>query len=133
MTIIDPIADMFTRIRNGLLEKHETTVMPFSKIKVEIAKILKNEGFIKSYEVLSKDLVKKQLQLDLKYTEDGSSVISQIKRVSKCGKRVYVPKKRVPKVLNGFGLSIVSTSKGVLSGKDARINNVGGELIGEVY
>ncbi|MCP4049553.1 MAG: 30S ribosomal protein S8 [bacterium] len=132
MAITDPIADMFTRIRNALQEKHEALVMPHSNIKASIAKILKEEGFIKSYEKKEKSKLS-FLKIVLKYDDEGIPVLSKIKRVSKPGKRIYVQKKNVPKVLNGFGISLLSTSKGILSGREARLNNVGGELIGITY
>ncbi len=133
MTITDPIADMFTRIRNAQSVGHERVVCPYSAIKYRIVKILKDEGFINGLDVLNEGINKKSIKIDLKYDENGKALVDTIKRVSKCGKRIYVKKKDVPKVLNGFGLSIISTSKGVLSGRDARLNNVGGEFIGIVY
>lgn len=129
----DVIADMFTKIRNALKEHHDTVSIPHSNIKFTICQILKNSGFISKYEVNDSSLTKKSILISLKYKKNGSSLISSIKKVSKPSKRVYVPKKDIPKVLNGFGLSILSTSKGVLSGKEARLKNVGGELIGEVF
>ena len=132
MAVTDPIADMFTRIRNALMISQEDVVFPFSKMKLSIVKILKEEGFVKYYEVLTEDLSKKSIKIGLKYTPDGLSLIKQIDRKSKPGKRYYVQKCQVPKVLNGFGISILSTSKGVLSGKNARLSNVGGELLGIV-
>ena len=133
MTITDPIADMFTRIRNGLNVKLEVVDIPFSVIKLSISKILKDEGFIKYYEIVSDDLKKKRIKVGLKYTSSGKSVISKLTRISKPGKRIYVQKSEIPKVLNGFGINVLSTPKGVLSGRSARLKNVGGELIGEVY
>ncbi len=133
MTIMDPISDMFTRIRNAIIAKLDATVMPHSAMKVEIAKILKSEGFITDYKIIEESSFKKSIEIKVKYTTEGNSVISVLKKVSKPSKRIYVAKKEVPKPLNGFGISIVSTSKGVLSGREARLNNVGGELIGIVY
>ena len=133
MTIIDPIADMFTRIRNALGVQHEHVSMPFSKIKCEIAKILLKEGYISGYEVLNEDIVKKKIKIELKYSDSGQPVISSIKKISKSGSRVTIKKSDIPKVLNGFGINILSTSHGVLTGKEARVENVGGELIAEVY
>lgn len=130
MSVTDPIADMFTRIRNAHLIKQDDVVFPFSKMKLSIIKILKEEGFIKYYEVLSEDLNKKQIKVGLKYTPDGRSLISKIERVSKPGKRVFVEKHKVPKVMNGFGICVLSTSKGVVTGRNARLTNVGGELLG---
>jgi small subunit ribosomal protein S8 len=128
----DPVADMFTRIRNAKSVGHDEVKMPYSKIKLGIAKILKDEGFINSSEVVSEAKDRKALKLGLKYDDSGKPLIDTIKRVSKCGKRIYIGKKEVPKVLNGFGISIISTSKGILSGRDARLNNVGGEILGIV-
>jgi len=133
MTITDPISDIFTRIRNALQSKHAAVLLPLSKITLSIVKILESEGFIQGYELITKDLVKRFVSVELKYNQKGSGVISSIQRVSTPGKRIYVAKRKVPKVLNGFGISILSTSKGVMTGREARINNVGGELIGEVY
>ncbi|MFT5170845.1 MAG: small subunit ribosomal protein S8 [Candidatus Marinamargulisbacteria bacterium] len=133
MTITDPISDLFARIRNGINKDHKEVVVPFSKIKVAIVEILKNEGFIKGFDVLSEDLKKKFIRVALKYGETGDSMISSLKVISKPSKRIYVAKKEIPKVLNGFGISIVSTHEGVLSGRDARLKNAGGELIAEVY
>ncbi|MDA1352998.1 MAG: 30S ribosomal protein S8 [bacterium] len=133
MAVTDTIADMFTRIRNGLQARHDEVVMPFSKSKVAISEILKAEGFIHSFEILNQDAKKRAIRIELKYNEDGNPTITYIQRVSKPGKRLYAPKKRIPKVLNGFGISIVSTNKGIMTGRDARVQNVGGELIGEVY
>jgi small subunit ribosomal protein S8 len=133
MAILDPIADMFTRIRNGILIKADEIIVPHSKIKFAILKILKDDGFIRYCEVVSSDSSHPSIKIGLKYSTEGRSVISEINRVSKSSRRVYVQKQRIPKVLNGFGTSILSTSKGILSGKSARQSNVGGELIGVVF
>jgi small subunit ribosomal protein S8 len=133
MAIMDPISDMFTRIRNAIIAKHDVTIIPHSNMSVEIAKILRSEGFISDFRVIDESSFKKKLEVKIKYSTEGCSVISVLKKVSKPSKRIYVAKKEVPKPLNGFGISIVSTSKGVLSGREARLNNVGGELIGIVY
>ena len=133
MTITDPIADMLTRIRNALKENQSEVSIPFSKIKYEICKILKDEGFIKNVITSDQDLVKKNLIVSLKYVGRNKPIIDSIKRVSKSSRRIYVKKKEVPKILNGFGISILSTSKGVLSGREARLKNVGGELLAEVF
>jgi small subunit ribosomal protein S8 len=132
MSLTDPIADMLTRIRNAIKERHESVEFPTSKIKLEIVKVLKEEGFIKKYE---HKLVenKKYLKVILKYGPNNEKVIDGIERISKPGKRVYVPKTEIPKVLNGMGISILSTNKGVMTGKNARVNNVGGELICKVW
>ena len=133
MTVIDPVADMFTQIRNAQIVSFETITLQYSKVKCEIAKILTNEGFINGYEILNDDLNKRKLKLILKYDSSGKPLIESIKRVSKPSKRIYTKKSDIYKVLNGFGLLILSTSKGILSGRDARLNNVGGEILGEVY
>ncbi len=133
MSMKDPISDLFTRIRNAASVGHESTVLPASKLKINILKLLKSEGYIRDFEVLSVDRVKQELKIYLKYDQSGVSVINHISRVSKCSKRIYTPKKRVPKIRDGFGTSILSTSKGVLTGRDARKNNVGGELLAVVY
>lgn len=133
MAISDPIADMFTRIRNAFLSKHKKVIMPHSSVKSEIAKILEMEGFVNKFEVNSKDLTKKELVINLKYDESGDSIIEEINRISKLGKRIYVKKSEIPKVMNGYGISIISTPKGILSGRAARLANVGGELLGEVF
>jgi small subunit ribosomal protein S8 len=133
MTIVDPISDLFTRIRNSLKEKHESVMVPYSKNKFIILKILESHGFIKNFYIQDESLVQKYIKINLKYNKSGKQVISELKRVSKSSKRVYVKKCEIPKVLSGFGLSIVSTSKGIMSGKDARLKNVGGELMGIIW
>ena len=132
MKLTDPIADMFTRIRNALQENHEEVTVPYSKIKLSILELFKNYGFINSFKVYD-NKGKSQIVINLKYDSNGKSIISVIKRVSKPGKRIYVKKASVPKVRSGFGLSIINSSKGVLDGKAARLSNVGGELIGIVF
>ncbi len=124
----DPIADMLTRIRNGNRANLKTVSLPSSKEKVAIAQILLDEGYIKSFNV-EEDNKQGILTIELKYTEDGTKVISGLKRISKPGLRVYAKANEVPKVLDGLGTAIVSTSKGLLTDKDARANNVGGEVI----
>ena len=133
MTIIDPISDMFTRIRNAISIKEDTVQIPSSKILISICKILNEEGFINGFEVRDKVLIRKYIFINLKYDEYGSPVITKLIRASKPSKRVYVKKSAVPKPLNGFGVSLISTSKGVMSGRQARIANVGGELLGIVF
>ena len=130
MVMTDPIADMLTRIRNANQMRNETVTMPSSKIKVEIAKILKEEGYVADYNVSSDD--KKVLSLQLKY--NGSErVISGIKRISKPGLRVYVQAEELPKVLNGLGIAIISTSAGVMCDKKARKLGTGGEVLAYVW
>ena len=133
MTLVDPIGDMFTRIRNALIVSFDSVTFQYSNVKCEIAKILVNEGYINGYEILNNDLNKRLIKLSLKYDKFGKPVIENIRRVSKPSKRIYTKKKDIYKVLNGFGTLILSTSVGILSGKEARVKNVGGEVIGEVY
>ena len=133
MAVMDPISDMFTRIRNAINARHDEVSFPFSTLKLAIIKILKEEGFIKFYEIVSTDLKKKVIKIGLKYSGSGKNVITKLETRSRPSHRVYVQKNEIPKVLNGFGTSILSTSKGVLSGRSARLQHVGGELIGIVY
>ena len=129
--ITDPIADMLTRIRNASKSKFDNVSMPTSKLKENIAKILKDEGFISGFEVTEKD-GKKNLDITLKYFE-GASVISGVKRISKPGLRIYAESDKLPKVLNGLGIAIISTSKGLLVDREARKQNVGGEVVAYVW
>ena len=130
MVMTDPIADMLTRIRNANQMKNETVEMPNSKIKCEIAKILKGEGYINGYEV-SGD-TKQNLKLTLKYV-GNERVITGLKRISKPGLRVYSKAEELPKVLNGLGIAIISTPSGLMTDKDARANGVGGEVVAYVW
>jgi small subunit ribosomal protein S8 len=132
MAVTDPVADMLTRIRNGLRARHSRVEMPSSKLKVEIARILKDEGYIGNYKVAEEDK-KKVLRIALRYDADGVSVISALQRVSKPGRRVYVGSKVVPRVLGGLGVAIVTTPKGLMTGKAARRSGLGGELICNVW
>ena len=132
MTLSDPIADMLTRIRNANTVKHETVDVPASNIKKEIARILLEEGFVKGYDVIE-DGKQGIIRLQLKYGIEGERVISGLKRISKPGMRVYSSKDEIPKVLNGLGVAIMSTSKGILTDKEARKENVGGEVICYVW
>jgi small subunit ribosomal protein S8 len=130
----DPIADMLTRIRNGIQSRHDRVEMPSSKLKIEVAKILKSEGFISNYKVGQEDgKPQGTLRVYLKYSEDGEPVIHGIERVSRPGRRVYRGKEDIPQVLGGLGLAIVSTSKGVLSGAEAARTGVGGEVLCQVW
>ncbi len=129
--LTDPIADMLTRIRNAIRIKAEKVDMPLSKMRLEIAKILKEEGFIKAYKVL-KDRRQGILRIILKYV-DNESVISGLKRISKPGRRVYVGRREIPKVMGGLGMAIISTSRGVLTDKASRIEGVGGEVLCYVW
>lgn len=128
----DPIADMLTRIRNANMVSHEKVEMPSSKLKVELAKLLKNEGFITDYNV--KEVGKfKVLEITLKYDEKRKPVISKLERISKPGLRNYCKAKNLPKVLGGLGIAIVSTSKGLLTDRKARKENIGGEVLCYIY
>ena len=134
----DPIADMFTRIRNASAVKKSDTSMPMSKLKYEIAKILEREGWIKGVEVIAGGLNARrssfdELKISLKYQKNGKSHISVISRVSRPGLRIYVDKDNIPIVLNNFGIAIISTSKGLMTNKEARVQKIGGEVIGEIY
>lgn len=132
MTMTDPIADMLTRIRNANTVKHETVDVPASNMKKELARILLEEGFIRGYDVIE-DGKQGIIRIQLKYGQTGERVISGLKRISKPGMRVYADKHEVPRVLNGLGISIISTSKGILTDKQARKENVGGEVICYVW
>ncbi|MBE6113634.1 MAG: 30S ribosomal protein S8 [Erysipelotrichaceae bacterium] len=131
MVMTDPIADMLTRIRNAQQARHESVEIPSSKMKLEIAEILKEEGFIANYTV-SGD-VKKVITVTMKYTANNGKVISGIKRISKPGLRVYTSGDSVPRVLNGLGIAIISTSQGVMTDKNARAKHIGGEVVAYVW
>lgn len=132
MVMTDPIADMLTRIRNANSVFHEKVDIPSSKIKQSVAQILKEEGFIKDYEVISDD---KQgvLRVSLKYGANREKVITGIKRISKPGLRVYAKKDQLPRVLGGLGIAVISTSKGIMTDKKARKESLGGEVIAYVW
>ncbi len=132
MMITDPIADMLTRIRNGLVAKHESVEMPSSKMKKAIAEILTEEGFINGYEIVEGG-VQSVMKVNLKYGPNNEKVISGIKRISKPGLRVYENSENLPVVLNGLGIAIVSTSKGVMTDKKARAAHIGGEVLAYVW
>ena len=129
--ITDPVADMLARIRNALLARHEAVEIPFSQLKTRIAEILKQEGFISDYAV--KDEFPSSLRVQLKYTEGRKPAIVGMRRTSRPGRRVYVRHKHIPHVLNGMGISIISTSHGVVTDRDARKQSVGGEVLCEVW
>jgi len=135
MSMTDPIADMLTRIRNGIQARHDRVELPTSKLKVEIARILKSEGFISNFKEVAaeKGQVQGTLRVYLKYSEAGEPVIHGIERISRPGRRVYRNKQEIPRVLGGLGLAIVSTSKGVLAGHDAIKSGVGGEVLCQVW
>jgi small subunit ribosomal protein S8 len=128
MSLTDPIADMLTRIRNALLVKKKDLTMPSSRLKVEVAKILKEEGYIKNFKVID-DNKQGILTLILKYTDNNRSVITGLEKISKPGCRIYCKGDAVPKVLDGLGIAIVSTSKGLMSGKKCEEKGVGGEVL----
>ncbi|MEG2014073.1 MAG: 30S ribosomal protein S8 [Anaerovoracaceae bacterium] len=132
MTMTDPIADMLTRIRNANMVKHETVDVPASNMKKELARILLEEGFVRGYDVIE-DGKQGIIRIQLKYGQTGERVISGLKRISKPGMRVFAAKEELPKVLNGLGISIISTSKGILTDKQARNEGVGGEVICYVW
>ncbi len=132
MPTSDPLADMLTRIRNANTAKHGKVDIPASKTKVSLAKILKGEGYIKNYKLL-KEQGRGVLRVYMKYDEKNHAVITGLRRLSRPGRRVYVKKKDIPFVLNGMGITVLSTSKGVLSDREARKQNVGGELLCSVW
>ncbi len=126
--VTDPIADMLTRIRNAIRARHSRVDMPSSNVKVGVAMILKEEGYIGSYKV-TEDGKKKMLRLNLRYGADGRNVIATLERVSKPGRRVYVGAREIPRVLGGMGVTIMTTPKGLMTGKKARLAGVGGEVL----
>jgi small subunit ribosomal protein S8 len=132
MSMTDPIADLLTRIRNGLAADHETVDIPASKFKIEIARILREQGYITDYST-EPARVGEVLRVTLKYTEDRKPVISGMERVSRPGRRTYVNAGEIPKVLGGMGTTILSTSSGVMTGHDARRQGVGGEVVAYVW
>ena len=132
MTLTDPIGDMFSRIRNGQMRSLNSIDIPSSNFRKNILKILKEEGYIKDYYIEKSENNKTNLKINLKYYE-GDPVIKEIKRISKPGRRVYSRANSIPKVMNGLGLAILSTPKGVMSDSEARKNNVGGEIICRVF
>lgn len=132
MSMTDPIADFLTRIRNANMVRHDSVLVPASKIKMDIAQILKNEGYVRDVEYIEDD---KQgvIRVFLKYGSDKERVITGLKRISKPGLRSYVKSDAVPKVLNGLGTAIISTSEGVITDKEARAKNIGGEVLAYVW
>ena len=132
MTLTDPIGDMFSRIRNGQLRSLNSVVIPSSNFRKNILKILKDEGYIQDFYIEKLENNRINLKINLKYYE-GDPVIKEIKRISKPGRRVYSRATSIPKVMNGLGLAILSTPKGVMSDAEARKNNVGGEIICRVF
>ena len=132
MTLTDPIGDMFSRIRNGQLRLLSSINVPASNFRLQILEVLKNEGYISNFFLEKNDSNRNNLKVDLKYYE-GNPVIKEIKRISKPGRRIYSRADSIPKIQNGLGLAIISTSKGVMSDNEARKNNIGGEIICRVF
>ncbi len=132
MIVTDPIADMLTRIRNAQTARHETVIIPDSKMKKAIAEILLAEGYISSVEYIE-DKIQGKIKITLKYTEDNKKVISGLKRISKPGLRIYAGADELPRVLNGLGIAIISTSKGVVTDREARKLGLGGEVLAYVW
>jgi len=132
VTISDPIADMLTRIRNAVMVRHDSVLVPVSRMKLSLARILKDEGFISDYEVL-RSKPHRVIKIYLKYDDKNRPVLSGLERVSKPGLRVYVGRKEIPRVLGGLGIAIVSTSKGVMTGQQAWHQGIGGELLCYVW
>ena len=133
MVTTDPIADMLTRIRNANSSKHKTVDVPSSNMKLAIAKILFDEGYIKSFEEIKEENNQGIIRITLKYNEKGNKVIDGLKRISKPGLRVYASKDELPKVLNGLGIALISTSKGIKTDKEARAEGLGGEVLAYVW
>ncbi|MEW6327459.1 MAG: 30S ribosomal protein S8 [Thermodesulfobacteriota bacterium] len=132
MCMTDSLSDMLTRIRNGGKARFEKVDIPFSNMKADVARVLKEEGFIKNYKII-KDKGHTILRIYLKYDEDNKSIFNSIKRISKPSRRVYVRQEDIPKVMRGLGIAILSTSKGIMTGEGARKNAVGGELLCQVW
>jgi len=132
MTMTDPIADMLTRIRNALRASHELVNIPSSKLKINVAKVLKSEGYIRNFRIVS-DGQHRYVRIFLKYDKEGNAVIEGLKRVSKPSCRVYSGHVKIPKVLNGYGISVVSTSKGLMTDSEARKTGLGGEILCSVW
>ena len=132
MAFVDPIGDMITRIRNAQMRSLSKVKIPSSKLRVRILDVLKKEGYISDYKLTSEDSNKNTLSIDLKYT-NGSPVIREIRRISKPGRRIYARADSIPKIQNGLGVAIISTSKGIMTDNDARNNNIGGEIICRVF
>lgn len=132
MSFTDPVADFLTRIRNGIKARHQKVDVPASKLKLEIARILKEEGYIANYKPTEEE-GKKIIRVYLKYGADNAAAITQVSRVSRPGCRVYVGKNEIPRVLGGLGINILTTPRGVMTGRQARKEGVGGEVLCEIY
>ena len=133
MVLTDPIADMLTRIRNANIMRYKKVEVPASKIKIQIANILKEEGYIVDYKIEKHDKKDDMIVLSLKYGQNKERVITGLKRISKPGLRVYVKSDEIPRVLNGLGIAIISTSKGIMTDKQARMENIGGEVLAYIW
>ena len=133
MTMTDPVADLLSRIRTAYMAKHDRLDVPLSKVKLEICRILKEQGYVESFELLDSDSVKRQVRIYLRYTPNGEPLIRSIKRISKPGRRVYKGAEEIRPVLNGLGVGIISTSQGLLTDSQARQRRVGGEVLCEVW
>ena len=132
MSTLDPIADLLTRLRNGAKSRHASVEMPHSKLKLAVVQILKEEGFIKDFEV-TKDLPQPQIRVVLKYDRDRKSIVTGLQRISKPGRRVYVKRNEIPWVLSGLGIAILSTPQGIMTGQKARRLGLGGEVLCYVW
>jgi len=132
MGMTDPIADMLTRIRNAIMASYDTVDIPVSKLRINLGKVLKSEGFIRNYKVLT-NRQRGVIRIFLKYDENGQPIITGLKRVSRPGRRVYAKSDRIPRILDGYGINILSTSKGIITDKDARELGVGGEILCSVW
>ena len=132
MAMTDPIGDMLTRIRNGIMASYDTVDIPSSKLKINVAKVLKSEGFIKNYRIMNEG-AREIIRVFLKYDEKGVPVIDGLKRVSKPSRRFYTKADKIPKVLGGLGVNILSTSKGVMTDREARRIGIGGEVLCAVW
>jgi small subunit ribosomal protein S8 len=132
MPVTDPIADMLTRIRNANTARHERVLIPASKLKLEIAKVLKGQGYVRKYDLVD-DKRHGQIRVHLRYDAEGTPAITGLRRVSRPGMRVYVDAKRVPRVMGGLGVSVLSTSRGVLADREARRQGLGGEVLCYVW
>jgi len=133
LPVTDPIADMLTRIRNAVQVRHEAVEVPASRMKTSLLKLLSDEGFITSFKSIDEDSIDKKIEVQLRYYEDKTPVIQGLKRVSKPGLRIYVGKNEVPRYFGGIGVAFMSTSKGVMTGQQARRQGVGGELLFYVW
>lgn len=132
MAISDPIADMLTRIRNATMVRHDSLLVPSSKVKIAIAKILKDEGFVADYEVV-KGKPHRMLKIHLRYDDKGVPMLNGLERVSKPGLKIYIQRREVPRVYGGMGIAVISTSKGIMTGQQARKQGVGGEVLCNVW